>query len=121
MNKYLTTKNIAIAVAVVCGIAFFILLFSRPKVKDYSEAMKILKAQNEQLKKQLQDQQREYDAIQLQTQEAIREDSLKIAKYEQRVLSDYYTIQNLKKKRDEKISVIDTAGNNQLRELLSEN
>ena len=47
-------------------------------------------------------------------------DSTLIKKYEAKIREDYNTIQQLKKNRDEKINVIDTAGDAELRRILAE-
>lgn len=47
-------------------------------------------------------------------------DSTLIKKYEAKIREDAFTIQQLKKNRDEKINVIDTAGDAELRRILAE-
>ena len=113
-KQYLTAKNIII---VVMAVAIIILLFSvfkkKPEPVGHSgtitllqEQIKILEAQNEDLKKKGDEQQ--------------AKDSALIKNYESRIWKDYQTIQQLKQKKDEKVIHIDTAGDAELRRILAE-
>lgn len=102
MRKYLTPQNIAIAVLSIAVIVLIVILSQpKPKVVDNSAAVGILRAQLEQA--QIQNAQ-----LKKEGEESRKADSVRLANYEARIWKDHQTIQQLKAKRDEKITRIDS-------------
>lgn len=107
-------KNIVMVIMAICLIILLFVVFKKkPEVINNSEAITILQEQNAILTRQ-------NEALRKQADDQRRTDSVLIRKYEDRIYKDYRTIEELKNKRDEKNTVIDTAGNDLLRRILSE-
>lgn len=118
-RKYLTKSNVAVVVALIAITALIIILFSRSPKKQADEGIKALQAQNKALQDQLEQIKRDGETVARMVEESRREDSIKIATYEARIWKDYQTIENLKKKRDERIKDIGSASDSELLRILA--